>query len=228
MRTPEITPPDDARRRRTLRLVIVLAVSGVVAIGALVIALVLNQPSGSKPATSATITVGPIVPAGQQLTGAASALPPISIVLNRTDAISNMAANDQIIALRGEIISHPTSNLYLNLGQAYMSIGDQTSALSAFSHAARLAPGTAEPLVGLAMTLGMGGTSGLNAAATALAALATRFPNNQVVQFNDGWVAVYRRDVPTITSAWKRAVALGPTTALGSAATTLLHQIGMK
>jgi len=215
--------PDDAeaRRRRTLRFVAVVGAAVVVAVAAILIAVALSQPSGPGSGTSTTSSTG-------TSTSAVAALPQLAIVLNRTDAISQMAASNQVVALQSEIASKPTSTLYLDLGQAEMSLADQRAAVSAFSHAAQLAPNTPEPLVGLAMTEGMAGGTGLETANAELQTLQSRFPNSQVVAFNLGWLALYRRDAATVKTAWQRTVQLGKQTPLGIAATVLLAQIGTK
>ncbi len=226
--TPVATTAEQARRQRTIRFFVALGVAGVVAVAAILVAVALNHGSGSKPITPATIAAGPVVSPSAQSPSGQGALPPLAIVLDRTDAARSMAANNQIIALHGLLATKPTSTIYLDLGQEYMAIGDQTSALTAFAHAAALAPNTPEPLVGLAMTGGMSGTAGLDQASQQLTTLASRFPTNQVVTFNQGWLALYRRDPATVRDAWRRTVALGPKTNLGATAAIFLTQIAKK
>ncbi len=240
MSSPEATePPNDsasapraadaeAKRRRTVRFVVVLGIAGIVAVAAILVAVTLNQPSGTKPQTSATIAAGPVVAPGDQLTGGPSALPPFAIVLDRTDAASSMSAANQVVALRQELATKPASTTYLDLGQAYMTLGDQASAQNAFADAAALAPSTPGPLVGLAMSEGMSGTAGLASGNALMMQLQTRFPTSQVVSFNLGWLALYRADVTTLRDAWARTVLLGPTTAFGSLARGLLSEVGKK
>ena len=140
-----------------------------------------------------------------------------------------MTATNQIVALQAEIASKPTEVRYLDLGQVEMSVADQQAAVSAFSHAEQLSPNAPEPLAGLAMTEAMSGTTaGLAAANAQLSALQSRFPDSQVVAFNLGWLALYRRDATTVKTAWERTVQLGKQTPLGIAATVLLAQIGKK
>jgi hypothetical protein len=109
-----------------------------------------------------------------------------------------------------------------------MALGDQASAQAAFTAAAALAPAAAEPLVGLAMTEGMSGTAGLETADAQLRTIEARFPTNQVVAFNLGWLAVYRKDVATVREAWARTIALGVKTPLGAAAYVLLNEVNKK
>jgi cytochrome c-type biogenesis protein CcmH/NrfG len=240
MSSPEATEPPndsaaaaraaeaDARRRRTVRFAVVLGIAGIVAVAAILVAVSLDQASGTKPQTSASIAAGPVVAPGDQLTGGQSKLPPLAVVLDRTDAASSMTAADQVVALREELATKPTSAGYLDLGQAYMTLGDEVSAQSAFARAAALAPASPGPLVGLAMTEGMSGTAGLASANALMTQLQTRFPTSQVVAFNIGWLALYRADVTTLRNAWARTIVLGPTTALGDLARGLLSEIGKK
>jgi hypothetical protein len=51
-----------------------------------------------------------------------------------------------------------------------------------------------------------------------MAALAARHPDDLVVAFNQGLVAVYRKDTATVLRAWGRAAALGPRSPLGRTA----------
>jgi cytochrome c-type biogenesis protein CcmH/NrfG len=217
---------DAARRRRTIMFFAVIGAAAVVAVVAVLVAGALsgNTSSGIRATTSSS--------GASTSTGAASAataqLPQLAIVLNRTDAVSQMPASNQVVALQSEIATHPTAERYLDLGQAEMSLADQGAAVSAFSHAAQLAPNAPEPLVGLAMTAAMSGGAGLQTANAELQTLQSRFPTNQVVAFNLGWLALYRRDAATVKTAWRRTVQLGKQTPLGIAATVLLAQIGTK
>jgi cytochrome c-type biogenesis protein CcmH/NrfG len=222
--TPTSAPASDdapARRRRTVRFAAVIGAAGLAGVVAILIAVALSQPSGAGSGSSGKGGSG-------TSTSAVAALPQLAVVLNRTDAISQMAASNQVVALRSLIASKPTSALYLDLGQAEMSLADQRAAVNAFSHAAQLAPNTPEPLVGLAMTEGMSGGQSLEAANAQLQVLQERFPTNQVVAFNRGWLALYRRDAATVKTAWSRTVQLGKQTPLGVAASVLLAQIGTK
>ncbi len=215
--------PDDAeaRRRRTIRFFVVLGGAGLVAVAAILIAVALSRPSGTPSSTSTT--------SGTSASAIKAQLPQLAIVLNRTDAIAQMAVSNQVVALQAEIASKPTATEYMDLGQAQMSLADQQAAVSAFSHAQQLDPTAPEPLVGLAMTEAMSGTqAGLATANAELQALQSRFPNSQVVAFNLGWLALYRRDAATVKTAWERTVQLGKQTPLGVAATVLLAQMRTK
>jgi cytochrome c-type biogenesis protein CcmH/NrfG len=225
---PVATVDDDkAKRRRTRWFVVVVGAAGIVAVAAALTAVAMSGSSGSKPAASTGIAPL-VVPPSHQTSGSTSnqnTLPPLAIVLDRTDSAVSMTAADQVVALRAQLASKPSSTVWLDLGQVYMALGDQIEAHGAFAHAASLAPNTPDPLVGLAMTEGMSGTAGRARANATLTAIAARFPTSQVVMFNLGWLAVYRTDVATIRSAWARAAALGPTTNLGSWAAVLLKHM---
>jgi len=211
----------EARRRRTVRFFVVIGTATVVAVAAILVAVAVSGSSSSGASTSTT-------PASSA-PAAAAKLPQLAIVLNRTDAISQMASSNQVVALQSEIASKPTASRYLDLGQVEMSLADPQAAASAFAHAAQLAPSTPEPLVGLAMITAMSGTSAdMQTANAELLGLQSRFPDSQVVAFNLGWLALYRRDPATVKAAWAHAIQLGKQTPLGIAATVLLAQIGKK
>ena len=211
----------EARRRRTVRFFVVIGTAAVVAVAAILVAVAVSGSSSSGSSTSTTPANSPPATAAK--------LPQLAIVLNRTDAISQMAASNQAVALQSEIASKPTASRYLDLGQVEMSLADPQAAASAFAHAAQLAPSTPEPLVGLAMITAMSGTSAdMQTANAELLGLQSRFPDSQVVAFNLGWLALYRRDPATVKAAWAHAIQLGKQTPLGIAATVLLAQIGKK
>jgi Flp pilus assembly protein TadD len=210
-------PDEQARRTRTIRFFAVVGMAMVVGIAAILVGVVLNQPSRSG--TSTTTSASP---------STTPQLPQLAVVLNRTDPVAAMAASNQVVALQAMIQNTPTAARYMALGQAEMSLANQQAALDAFSRAQQLEPSSPDPLVGLAMAEGMSGTTGLAAADVQLHSLGMRFPKSQVVAFNRGWLALYRRDVATVRSAWRRTVALGPTTQLGRAAKILLTDIGKK
>ncbi len=210
-------PDERAKRQRTIRFLAVLGIAGVIAIAAIFIAVGLNQPSGSSGTSTST--------SGTSTTAQAK-LPQLAVVIDRTDPVAAMTASNQAVALRAMIQSTPTAERYMALGQVEMSLADQAAAIDAFSHAARIEPNSPDPMVGLAMSQAMTGGSGYDAANAQLQALSSRFPTSQVVTFNLGWLALYRRDVATVKSAWARSVALGPHTQLGATAKALLTQIG--
>ena len=50
-------------------------------------------------------------------------------------------------------------------------------------------------------------------------------PQDQLVAFNQGWLAIYRRQAAPAEVAWTRTVALGPDTRLGRTAAALLASL---
>jgi cytochrome c-type biogenesis protein CcmH/NrfG len=214
---PAATPDERAKRQRTIRFLAAVGIAGVVAIAAVFVAVGLNQPSGSSGTSTST---------GGTSTAAQAKLPQLAVVIDRTDPVAAMTASNQAIALHAMIQTRPTAARYMALGQVEMSLADQAAAVDAFSHAARIEPNSPDPMVGLAMAQAMTGGGGYDAANAQLQALAARFPNSQVVTFNLGWLALYRRDVATVKTSWARTVGLGPKTQLGTTAKVLLTQIG--
>ena len=72
------------------------------------------------------------------------------------------------------------------------------------------------------MVDGATGSAGLTRAAAAFRTLARQHPDSQIVLFNQGWVAAYRRDARQARASWGRTVALGGATPLGQAARQLV------
>jgi len=214
--------PLSSRRLATTVMVAVVAALAVVGVASLQ-----NDPVGEGPQDQAPIIAGVVTPQGQELTGGDSQLPPLSIVLPRAlpANIRDLPAEQQVVSLREAVAQQPTVRRYVDLGRAYMDLADGDSAAEAFGQAAKLAPSDPEPLVGLAMSRAVSSDTGLQAASGELESLAQRFPESQVVVFNQGWLALYRPDVATVTASWKRTVQLGPRTPLGLLAADLLKQI---
>jgi hypothetical protein len=63
--------------------------------------------------------------------------------------------------------------------------------------------------------------SGRERSAPALAKLAARHPQSQLVAFNQGMLAVYREDKATADAAFARVRAIDPTSPLGKVAERL-------
>jgi cytochrome c-type biogenesis protein CcmH/NrfG len=95
----------------------------------------------------------------------------------------------------------------------------------AYRNALTLEPGNLDAQVGLALVEGATGPEGAARAAATLSDLATRNPDSQVVAFNQGWLAVYRRRAAPARAAWERTIALGPQTRLGLNAAALLDAL---
>jgi hypothetical protein len=107
---------------------------------------------------------------------------------------------------------------WVELGVVAQRIGDLGSAQLAFERALFRDPGRLDAQLGLIMNDGATGPQGLERAATALAALAPRYPKSQLVAFNTGMIGIYRSDRVVIATAFPRALSLGPTTPLGKLA----------
>jgi predicted Zn-dependent protease len=99
-------------------------------------------------------------------------------------------------------------------------------AAGAYRAALQLHPGDLGAQVGLALVDGATGAAGAERAAAELRRLQAAHPTSQLVAFNQGWLAAYRRQVAPARSAWRRTVALDPGSTLGQTATTLLEALG--
>lgn len=227
--TDSPSPAAGARGARlsTRRLAATITVALVAAGAALGVASLQDEPVGEGPQDQAPIIAGVVTPQGQELTGGDSQLPPLSIILPRAlpPAIRQLPPEQQVVALRETVARTPSAARYVELGRAYMDLADADSATAAFQEAAKLAPSSPEALVGLAMSRAVASDTGLQEASGELESLAQRFPDSQLVIFNQGWLALYLPDVATVTASWKRTVQLGPRTPLGLLAADLLEQI---
>lgn len=196
-------------------------------------ASLLDKPVDRAERDTATAVVGTVAQSptttGTATTTApaASTLPALAVVLGAGSSaqIAALSPSEQIVRLRAQAATTATPAVFLQLGRAYMGVGDAPSARDSFRNAARRAPGAVEPAVALAMVDGMAGEAGLRRAATRLTAIVARHPRSQMAVFNRGWLAVYRADAATAVASWRRAVALGPATPLGVTAKTLLAQV---
>ena len=72
------------------------------------------------------------------------------------------------------------------------------------------------------MVDGASGSAGLRRAAAALGGLAREHPRSQLVLFNQGWVAAYRRDAKQALTSWGRTAMIDRGTPLGQAARQLV------
>lgn len=209
------------------RLAVTIVVALAAALAALGVATLLDDPVGEGPRDQEPIIAGVVTPQGEELTGGDSPLPPLAIILPRALSadIRQLPAEQQVVTLRESLAQRPTARRYVELGRAYMELADADSAAAAFEEGTALAPSDPEPLVGLAMSRAVADDTGLDEATGELESLAQRFPQSQVVAFNQGWLALYRPDVATVTAAWRRTIELGPRTPLGRLAADLLRQI---
>lgn len=197
----------------------------VLALGAAVgIAVTLDDPVGSGARDRATpIVAGPVVAPGQELTASDDGLPPLAMFLPRVSpaAIARLSADERAQAVatlqaRADERSDPTR--LSQLGVALQASSDGPSAQAAYQAALRQDPGHVPSRIGLAMVDAAAGSAGLQRADRALVRLARELPRNQLVAFNRGWLALYRRDGDTAVAEWERAIGLGPNTSLGRTA----------
>jgi hypothetical protein len=181
----------------------------------------LDQPTGSAPPDAAQPVVGQVaVPGAGAAASAPDALPPLALALERAlpPALAGVTGDALVARLRRLAARAPTALNLDRLGAAHQGVGDAAAARAAYRRALAVDPGDLGARVGLMLVDASRGRAGLARAARALGALAARHPSSQLVAFNQGLVAVYRRDRDTVLAAWRRAAALGPRTALGRTA----------
>lgn len=237
------TAPDDGRGPSlpsARRLVMAIGAAAAVAAIALVIAARMDEPVGEGAVdTAQPIVAGPIVAPGSELTGepeeqtqtqaqqaeSVGDLPPLALVLDRLppDGIGSLAAEDQIPRLRALAATRAEPRRLVELGAAYQATGRYDDAREAFVNALRLDQEDVAAEVGLALNDALADEQRSSRAAAALAALAARNPDNQIIAFNRGWLAAYRRDVETAESAWRKTIALDSDSRLGQTARELLR-----
>lgn len=220
--------PDPARRVRPAALV------AVVLAGLALAAVVIGAGSwlGGDPGSSAgadkaqPIVAGAVVAPGQELTGGnSSSLPALALVAAEPvpQAISSLPAVQQ--AARYAAMAGNNPRLLVKLGAAYQRAGDPDAADAAYSKALAADPASLEARIGKTMVQGSRSADGLKAAAMALAVITSEHPDSQVAWFNRGWVAAYRKDAAGAVTAFQKVVDLGPKTALGITAGSLLSRI---
>ena len=125
---------------------------------------------------------------------------------------------DQVTRLEELATTENDPARWVELGTIAQRAGNLDAAEAAFQQALTIDRDRLDATVGLAMNLGATGPEGLAEAEQVLAELERRTPGSQLVVFNRGIVAVYRRDRPQIERSFARAIALGPNTPLGSLA----------
>lgn len=231
-RRPGDSPPTEsgppARRPPLRRLLAVVAVALAVGGGALGIAASMDDPEGRAARDAAPIVVGRVpVELARRGDRSGADLPPLAMVLDRPapGGIAALPAAEQVTRLQALARPGAPGRRWVELGRALMETGDADGARAAFRRAATLLPGDPAPLVGLAMSDGIAGGAGLDAAAARMDALVTGYGRSQVVMFNRGWLAAYRGRSAQVLADWSRTVALGPRTPLGRTAAALLQQI---
>lgn len=189
----------------------------------------LDSPVGSGPIDEAQpIVVGAIVEPGAELTGLPSELPPLAMVLNDAPppGVADLAPPERAERLAALAEgSDPGLLVLLHLGVALQSTGDGQAAADAYRRAAAAAPDSNAPQVGLLMVEAASGSAGRERATERLARLATLNPDDQIVTFNRGWLAVYQRDPEVALEAWEQTRRTDARSPLGLAASQLVAAI---
>jgi len=218
-----------ARVRPSARSLVIAAAAAVgVAVIAVGLAVRLDDPVGAGAVDSAQpIVAGPIVAPGEELTGRPTptgALPPLALVLDRQppEGIGDLPAEDQISRLRALAATRAEPRRLVELGAAYQGARRNDEAREAYVNALRLDPDDVAAEVGLALNAAAAGGEDARRAAGALTDLAAQNPDNQIVAFNQGWLAAYQRDAETAEAAWRRTIAIDSNSRLGRTATQLL------
>jgi len=203
------------------RVAVVLAVWVVAVGGALVVANALDSPVGQGARDEAQPAVpGPVASAD----GGLANLPPLAMVLDHSlpADIADLAPIVQAQRLRALAAKTSGPGRSVELGSVLQLLGDSAGAEAAYREALARDPGSLGAQVGLALAAGATGSDGLIAAAARMRELALANPRSQLVSFNQGWLEIYRRRGGPARDAWKRTIALGPRTRLGSISASLL------
>src|SRR5262249_32010113 len=154
---------------------------------------------------------------------AKAALPPLRLVLDRPppDGIGTLPWRAQVRRL--QVLARPEgapARRLVELGAARQALGQEKAARDAYRAALARSPGDGAAGAGLAVP-----QSTLVTAARELRALRVEPPSSQLVAFNEGWVAAYRRRPRETVTDLRRAIALGPGTLLGRTAGGLVQRI---
>jgi hypothetical protein len=209
------------------RLAIVLAVWAVAAAAAVLLAMGLDDPvgQGERDASQPIVAGNVVLP---NSAGRPEGLPPLALVLDEplSPEVADLAPADQVAALRERAALTASPRRVVELAAVLGSFGQTGAADVAYGDALTLDADFLPARVGRILNAAAaGGSEALDLAADRLAALEAQHPRSQVVAFNRGWLAVYRRDPATAEAAWRRAVALGSGTALGVTARRLLDAL---
>jgi tetratricopeptide (TPR) repeat protein len=222
------TPPSPAARRALpspRRLATVLGVWALVAGGAILVALALDSPVGAGDRDVARPAAPGEVAAPGEAMGPGE-LPPLALVLDTPppDGIGQLPPIAQVERLR-QLAAGGSPRRLVELGAALQLLQQGDAAREAYEAALRVAPGDVAARVGLAMVEGATGDAGLRRAGAQLERLARERPRDQLVSFNQGWLALYGGLRDTAERAWRRTVALDPTSRLGRIAPVLLRAL---
>lgn len=144
-------------------------------------------------------------------------LPPLTLTLDRelpASVVAKPSIPDQIEELRRLATEGNDAARWVELGAVEQRLQQYADAGLAYRRALAIEPTRLDARVGTIM-LDAVTDAGRDRAAGALATLRRTNPTSQLVAFNEGMVAVYRRDAETVRSAFAATERLGPTTPLG-------------
>ncbi len=150
-------------------------------------------------------------------------LPPITLTLDHDlpeAAATAPSAAKQIEILQNLATTDNTPQSWVDLGAARHYQGDYAGAVLDYRRALTLDANRLDAQVGLLM-VDAATESGRVRSAAALATLAASHPESQLVSFNQGMVAIYRRDSVTAQAALRHVLALNPKSTLGKVAARL-------
>ncbi|MDX6554070.1 MAG: hypothetical protein QOD86_265 [Miltoncostaeaceae bacterium] len=225
MADPPNRPAAALARIGARRLAVVLAIWVVAAGAAVLLAMGLDDPVGAGARDAAQPVAGDVVlPDADRPEG----LPPLALVLDRPlpREVAELPPAEQVTTLRQELALSASPQKAVELAAVLGGLGQTAAAATAYGDAFTLDADFLPAIVGKILNdAARGDAAAKRRAAEDLAALEARNPGSQLVAFNRGWLAVYRRDPDTAEAAWRRAVALGAETDLGVTARRLLDAL---
>jgi hypothetical protein len=214
------------RQPTVARRVVAVGVIGFcVGLAATGLAARLDDPVQSGPRDAAPIIAGPVI-IDEAETFGAKGLPPFSLILERPtpDGLIGRSRAERLAALRAQDKRNDPT-LLLQVAAAEQSAGEQTRARALYDRVLKLRPNDVTARIGVAFTKAASGGADAGQAALLLQRLSEERPSNQLIAFNRGWLAAYRRDATTARLAWKQALDIDPSTNLGQTARGLLERV---
>lgn len=216
------------------RLGVLLGVWAVLVAGALLVANGLDSPVGegardeAQPAALGPVATAttPTAPTAPTAPGVGS-LPPFAMVIDHAlpAGVAGLAPAEQAERLRTLAMRTRNPARFVELGSVMQVLGDRESAEFSYRSALKFDPQSIGAKVGLAVIDGGSGPEGLTRSASRLEALAADHPRDQLVSFNQAWVAIYRQRGREARAALERTVGLGRDTRLGRTSSALLVAI---
>lgn len=152
-------------------------------------------------------------------------LPPLTLTLDRELPEEIRRVRDvpralQLLERRAARAN--TAEAWVDLGATRHAVGDPQGAVLSYQRALAIDPDRLDAQVGLLM-VDSATESGRNRAATAFEDLAVANPDNAMLRFNQGMVAVYRRDTDTARRAFGVVQRVSPSSPLGKVAARLAN-----